>query len=339
MQNSEEITIQNIVKIVIKRKLLITCLVCFASIASAIYLYTHPRMYKAVIKPEISPLKIYYFDSFGENMRTFTISSLQPAQTLPTHIKLLKSQVILERIIQNLENMNIHFTPTELRKKLTVKVISKGGEFIIETQDSNPEIALRLVNIWAQEYQAYTEEITKFLVESFILSSNESQIIVLDKQRDDLMRRQELNEQSLKNLNVNNINQPSLASIITELNNIRAGITSNQKLRKQLIEKIDKQKKDLARAQKELNMPRSWIKSLMDVSAAVKKNDAHKNILIVNNEMLLGHFSFSSLAKKANLSGLTNKWALISMTLTAFFFAIFLALLIEPHHTNIPKAN
>jgi hypothetical protein len=221
---------------------------------------------------------------------------------------------------------------------------SKRGTFTLEAQGSTPESAVQLVNIWAQEYKRYNEELSLFCVENISLAHNETQLIEYDKRLKELVSTQEAQERLLheiksklkKNWDQQGF-QDGLTAILIALNELSAQTSSLQELRQQLYEEIDRQKIKLDQLRTEIDLPLLEVISFANDENSDEQNKAYKRALLVADESLPGFFSFSSLAEKAQAPLLSKVSILAGLAFLAGLFAVLLACLPEIYRLLIRR--
>jgi len=168
-QLEDEINLRDYINVIIKRKKLILAIFLVSVITTAIVSIMMPKVYQATAFIMIVPSKIQTAlsptppVSFDVQQKTGTGEYLGQglAISLPTHKALLKSNVVLERIIDRLKLTDAAgktLTPDDLFKRLNIKETKETNILQLEAEGNNPKKAQELANAWTQEYITYSQE-------------------------------------------------------------------------------------------------------------------------------------------------------------------------------------
>lgn len=183
----DEINLREYIQVIVKRSKLIIGIFLVAVVAAAIYNLFLPKVYQASasimimpsrIQSALSPTSISLVtekDSKGE------YTGQRPAISIATHEVLLKSSIVLERVITKLktkDNNQEDFTIEGLSGSLKVENLEETNILKLTATGIKPVLAIDIVNIWADEYARYSAEIIRgevgdsgdFVVEQFDLA-------------------------------------------------------------------------------------------------------------------------------------------------------------------------
>ena len=165
----DEIDLREYIKVITKRKIFILGVFLIAVIATAIFSYSSPKVYKAtatimitpsVLQNALSPSKGLWDmdknDSLGgDKMSPWNIS-------IDTHVNLLKSNLVLQRTIQKLNLKDVSGkdeTVENLEKNLNIMKAVGESVLQLEASDVNPQKAKDIANTWAEQYVEYSQEL------------------------------------------------------------------------------------------------------------------------------------------------------------------------------------
>ena len=169
----DEINLRDYIKVILKRKKLILTVFLVAVITTTVVSLLLPRVYEAttsiMIMPSrlptaLSPTQISLDVLDAERERAMVPGRQvipRPAIAIPTHKVLLKSNTVLERIIDRLkltDQAGKSLTPDDL-KGLNVKEVKGTNILRLEVERSNPRIAKEIANAWAEKYLKYSHEL------------------------------------------------------------------------------------------------------------------------------------------------------------------------------------
>ena len=228
----KEIDLRDYINVITKRKKTILTVFFVAVITTAVASLLMPRVYQATtsimimpsrLQTALSPTQI----SLDVERATATGEYITPAPaiSIPTHRALLKSNTVLERIIDKLkltDQSGKSLTPDDLDERLNVEEAKGTNILRLEVEDSKPRIAKEIANAWAEEYLKYNHELISgevkgtgdFVVSQFeiarenLLQSEEAIKDFKDKHKVDLMRaelnikKEKLNNEKREHLNL-----------------------------------------------------------------------------------------------------------------------------------------
>ncbi|MCL0086613.1 Wzz/FepE/Etk N-terminal domain-containing protein [Thermodesulfovibrionales bacterium] len=187
----DEINLRDYIKVILKRKKLILTVFLVAVITTTVVSLLLPRVYEATTSIMIMPsrlptalsptqISLDVLDVEGERAMVPGRQVIpRPAIAIPTHGVLLKSNTVLERIIDRLkltDQAGKRLTPGDLKEQLNVEEIRDTNILRLEVERSNPRIAKEIANAWAEEYLKYSHELISGEVEGmgdFIVSQFE----------------------------------------------------------------------------------------------------------------------------------------------------------------------
>ncbi len=162
----DEINLRDYINVILKRKKIILTVFFVSIITTAVFSLMMPKVYQATTLIMIVPSKIQVAISSTQ------VASLDGQQktgtgerstiSLPTHKELLKSGIVLERIIDKLklsDGAGKSLIPDDLSKRLNINEAKETSILRLEAKDTNPKKAQELANIWAQEYIKYNQEL------------------------------------------------------------------------------------------------------------------------------------------------------------------------------------
>lgn len=140
----ETISLQEILKIIKKRLLLIITLTIVAvSIAIVLSFYILTPIYQAQTQILINQK--------GSSEEVYSWSQIETdLQLINTYNDIIKSPVILSKVI---EELKIDTTPEQLTNQITLLSESDSKVLKIEVQDSNPEKAANIANVTAEVFK------------------------------------------------------------------------------------------------------------------------------------------------------------------------------------------
>jgi len=167
-KESEEINLRDYINVIIRRKKIILTVFFLSVITAVIFSLNEPKVYLAASSIMIVPSEIRVVftptsDLLPTQPKTGTdeYSGQRFSFSLSTHKELLKSNMVLERVINNLGLKEIsgkNFDPERLSKKLNIKETTGTSILQLEAEDADPKKAEKLANAWAQEYINYSRE-------------------------------------------------------------------------------------------------------------------------------------------------------------------------------------
>lgn len=154
-EQEQLISLRDYLNVIIKRKKIILTIFFVSVISAAVISSLEPKVYRATTLIMITAYNL------PTVLSTTTISEEIISLTIPTHVELLKSSVVLQRIIERIALHNSlykNLTPDEIYGKLNVSGIKETTTLQLKAEDRNPKTAKELVNTWAEEYVKYIRE-------------------------------------------------------------------------------------------------------------------------------------------------------------------------------------
>jgi len=169
LTQENEIDLREYIRAIVKRKKLILSLFSIAVIAAAAFSFNTPKSYKATATIMITPSAIQSVLStskgildIGKNDTTDEDKVTPWNISVATHVHLLKSNLVLERVIKrlNLKDASGKSLTTEVFSK-KLNIMKTVGESVMELEvsDANPQEAQDIANAWAEQYVEYSQEL------------------------------------------------------------------------------------------------------------------------------------------------------------------------------------
>ena len=161
----DEINLREYIQVIIKRRKLIVGIFLVAVIAAAIYSLLLPKVYRASASIMLMPSTVRTAVSPSRNLldpETTKIGRYIESKltiSIPTHKSLLKSNAVLEMVINRLKSENKwdgDSTHEGLSRKLEVEDTKETSILQLAVKDKEPGLARDIVNIWAVEYAKYS---------------------------------------------------------------------------------------------------------------------------------------------------------------------------------------
>jgi len=164
----DEIDLKDYIEVIIRRKGFILKLFFGCTIFTAIISLCLPRTYEATASIMIMPSRLrtallpadVSLEAKGRKRGEYT--EQKPSISITTHKTLVKSNTVLERLVNKLKSKGVlkKDIPIEvLLKRLDVSNTENTNVLQLAARDANPERARQTVNIWADEYVRYSSEI------------------------------------------------------------------------------------------------------------------------------------------------------------------------------------
>lgn len=158
------------IKVINKRKNIILTVLLVSVITTAIITFATPSSYRASASIMVLPYKLQTNDLLSaKNSLDFAkiagirdIDLRQSVLSISTHEELLKSNIVLERVINtlNLKDKKGNILSFEdFEQKLHINVGKDTNILKLGVGDSNPQRAKDIANAWANEYLKYIEEV------------------------------------------------------------------------------------------------------------------------------------------------------------------------------------
>jgi polysaccharide biosynthesis transport protein len=168
--HEDEIDLRELINVIIKRKKLILGIFLASVIITAVISFLQPKTYQAHTSLMIMPSRMqamlsptqFALDIQQQYVQADTIQpKYPPAISLTTHKELLKSNAVLEKVIDRLklvDKSGKSLAPDGLSEKLNIMEIKETNILQLEVKDANPKTAQRIANAWAEEYVKYSQE-------------------------------------------------------------------------------------------------------------------------------------------------------------------------------------
>lgn len=158
--DDDEINLADYINVIVKRKTAFLTIFFCSVLGASIFVSSIPKTYLATSMILITPIKadVSRLNSQGG----IDSSNHRSALSLPTHKVLLKSNIVLERIIShlNLKGKNGQMLqPEGLFSQFTVKEEAATNIFRLCAVDRTPDLAMELANAWAKVYIQYSREL------------------------------------------------------------------------------------------------------------------------------------------------------------------------------------
>lgn len=166
MIQEDEIDLHEMIGVIIKRKKMILAVFVVSVFAAAIIGLLQPRVYKAsvslMILPSKMPTMVLDIQQAESGVgKEDAREKYAPVISLATHKELLKTNTVVQRIIDKLnltDRSGKAISPDSLLKKLSIKEVKETNVLQLEAMDINPKITQDIVNVWAEQYINYSQE-------------------------------------------------------------------------------------------------------------------------------------------------------------------------------------
>lgn len=156
--DEQEINLEDLVKVLIRRKITIFVVFAVAVLISGIKVISKKPVYESRVAVLITPSRLQAILS----QTKFSLADLQgrttelkPTFSLDTHIAFLKSTIVLEGIISQLK---LNLTPSELLEGLKLEKENSANVINLVSQSAIPELARDIANVWAEKYIQLVED-------------------------------------------------------------------------------------------------------------------------------------------------------------------------------------
>jgi len=161
----DEIDLREYIQVVIKRRKLIIGIFLIAVITAAMVSLLLPKVYQAsatimlmpsTVRVAVSPSR-HLLDPETTKIGGYVEQKL--TISIPTHKALLKSNAVLERVMNKLKlegGLNEDLTLEGLSRKLEVEDTKETNILQLAVKDKDPSLAKDIVNLWANEYAQYS---------------------------------------------------------------------------------------------------------------------------------------------------------------------------------------
>ena len=155
-----EISLGAYINIIGKRKkIILSVFSVFAAVTVLMWIIT-PKMYKATTLIMIMPSKAQGILASDNIAIGFDHKSGPNNYTIPTHEALLKTNVVLEKVIDRLDLKDVRgvkLNPSSIADALNVKQTKDTNILELTAEASSAKKAAELSNAWAQEYERYNQ--------------------------------------------------------------------------------------------------------------------------------------------------------------------------------------
>ncbi len=188
-----EINLKSYFDVILKRKKFILYLFLICIVITSFVTLLLPKVYSASASIMVTPSRV-------RSVLSPVQSSLDPEKTtqggyveqkptisIPTHKALLKSNTVLERVMNKLKTegkLDKDLTLEELSKKLDVEGTKETNVLQLAVKDNYPYRAKDIVNTWAREYALYSME----LITGEVKGSGEFVFDQFDLSRENLVK-------------------------------------------------------------------------------------------------------------------------------------------------------
>ena len=161
----DEINLRDYIEVVVKRRKLIIGIFLVAVIVAAIASLLLPKVYQAsasimlmpsTVRVAVSPSR-HLLDPETTKIGGYIESKL--TISIPTHKTLLKSNAVLERVMNKVKSesrLDEDLPLEELSRKSEVKDTKETNILQLAVKDKDPSLAKDIVNLWADEYAQYS---------------------------------------------------------------------------------------------------------------------------------------------------------------------------------------
>ena len=150
----DEIDLMDYIKVIVRRRKIILTIFILCVTATAVISLLMPKVYQS------SALIMFMNKS--------------PKDSLSAQKELLKSNAVLENIVKRLkltDSSGKPAGPLDIFSKLKAEKVRKGNLIRLKAQDSDPGIAQKLADTWAEEYIKYSQKLIEspnnFLIGQF----------------------------------------------------------------------------------------------------------------------------------------------------------------------------
>ncbi len=166
-----EISLREYVDIVVKRRKLVLSVFAVTVIGTAVASFLMPQVYEASGSIMVSPSRLQTalapsrisLDIADQAADAAAVELPKPTISVSTHETLVKSNAVLQRVLDKLSAAGEapeELTLEELSDRLTVARDAEETNVLrLSARDSNAVRAKDMVNIWADEYLAYSREL------------------------------------------------------------------------------------------------------------------------------------------------------------------------------------
>lgn len=152
----QEINLRDYIDVIIKRKKVILSIFFASVILASIASFMMPKVYQGTALIMITPSRVQNVLSLEQ----ISLAGQKPTLSLETHKILMKSTVVINRIIDELQLVDgtgKGILPENLSKQLNVKNTKDTNILQLNAMADSPKRAQELANTWAQEYERYNQ--------------------------------------------------------------------------------------------------------------------------------------------------------------------------------------
>jgi len=163
----DEIDLRRYVGVIVRRKKLVLIVFLTVTILAALITLFLPKLYEAKASVRIVPARLSAVLSptlTSVDLSKITFSRSQAAASaasMRTHQTILKSDVIVRRLVEELNRRGgskADVTPGELLGQLSVTTSSSGNVLYLTVLSPDPGEAKDIAGLWAEEYSEYSAE-------------------------------------------------------------------------------------------------------------------------------------------------------------------------------------
>ena len=162
----EEINLKDYIQVILKYWKLISVIFLISVITAVSIFIFEPNIYYAETTILITPSKIRYSfstsEAFSSEEKIDGFETSESTISVPTHKELLKSNIVMQKIIDKLNLTNQSekkLTPYDLSKNLEIETSEDTSIIKLIAKNNNPVLVRDIVNTWAVEYIEYSQDI------------------------------------------------------------------------------------------------------------------------------------------------------------------------------------
>lgn len=158
----EVIDLRVIIRILLKRKLIIILGTLFTVASGLLFtFFIIQPIYEAQVLLRVSnPLTKLDTQNINKGLEGVLDNIQSNSQmTMQTHVGQIKSEALMERVIQQLRLNPKDFNSSSLNKFIEVKVVDNSNLILLKVKDTNPFLAKDLANTVGEEYIRFISEI------------------------------------------------------------------------------------------------------------------------------------------------------------------------------------
>jgi succinoglycan biosynthesis transport protein ExoP len=185
----EEISLREIIEIILKGKWIIAVITAICVILAAVWsFFILESTYEAQTMMMVSPIatgssKITEDDRIGEIVAAL---SRYPGLTADTYKEQVKAPEVLQYVK---DEAGLEMTLEQLGKKIDVEAIEKTNIITISVKDRDPELAARIANIVSEKFTAFVSETNRKQAQKaaeFIKAEQDREKVMMDEAHEKL---------------------------------------------------------------------------------------------------------------------------------------------------------